>query len=121
MPIDRPWRPFDPARVDDLPANAGVYELSDADGNIIYIGFAGARSRIGLRGNIADHFSDSEPNAGIRGRVSRFRLEVNTLYYARWVDLLTQHKSREGEIPVANLSADVPIPSIGRLSLPSGK
>ncbi len=39
MPIPKDWSQFNQEEVDAVPKAQGVYELGDADGQIVYIGF----------------------------------------------------------------------------------
>lgn len=116
MPLKKPWETFDPdpKAVRRLAGSTGVYELGDEAGDVIYIGYAGTRALFGLRGKLADHFSDSEPNPVIRERARRFRYEVNMMYYSRWVDLLSRYQEDHDMLPAANQHDPEPIPRLGR-------
>jgi hypothetical protein len=105
--------PFTPSDAGSLPGNLGVYELGDADGRVIYIGYAGGRSLFGLRGAIAAHFGDAELNPIIRDRAALFRYEVNQMYMTRWQELLTRHRDTHGRVPDGNEAADEPLPRLG--------
>ena len=39
MPIQKEWSQFNQEEVEAVPVAQGVYELGDADGQIVYIGF----------------------------------------------------------------------------------
>lgn len=114
MPLKKPWEQFDAARWKELSGSMGVYELADAEGEVIYVGYAGGRSRFGLRGKISDHFGRDEPNPVIRDRVARFRYEVNSMYYSRWVDLLSRFREDHERLPAGNEASDEHIPTLGR-------
>jgi hypothetical protein len=114
MPLRKPWETFDPSRLKELSGSYGVYELGDEAGEVIYIGYAGGKSLFGLRGKIADHFSEREPNPIIRDRVKRFRYEVNSMYYSRWVDLLARYREDYDKLPPGNEASDEHIPTLGR-------
>ena len=114
MPLQKPWQGFEPARVKELSGSNGVYELADEHGNVIYIGYAGPRALFGLRGKIADHFSERELNAVIRAQARRFRYEVTSMYYSRWVDLLMRHREDYDMLPDGNQAATEHIPTLGR-------
>ena len=114
MPLNKPWQTFDPARQKELSGSYGAYEIGDEHGDVIYIGYAGARSLFGLRGKIADHFSEREPNEVIRERARRFRYEVNSMYYSRWVDLLARYREDYETLPPGNLASPEHIPTLGR-------
>lgn len=114
MALKKAWESFDPARLKELSGSNGVYELADAQGDVIYIGYAGSKANFGLRGKIADHFSEQEPNAAINGRVAQFRYEVNSMYYSRWVDLLSRHREDFEVLPPGNDASAEHIPTLGR-------
>jgi len=83
----------------------GVYELADATGAVLRIGYAGGRSRFGLRGEIA---AAASALAGARA----FRYEVTTAYLTRYQELLMLHQADHGRLPPHN----PPEPGLGRLS-----
>lgn len=100
--MSRPWQ--DLSEVERLPGHMGVFQLADARGRVIYIGYAGGRSLFGLRGEVA-------------GAVARLpeartcRVEVTTAYLTRWQELLMVHRSDFGTLPTGN----DPVPGLGRL------
>ena len=101
--LDKPWRALD--ALPSLPGHMGVFELADDHGTVIYVGYAGGRSRFGLRGEIqaaADRF---------RG-ATRFRYEVTTAYLTRYQELLMAHRARAGALPRGNSE----VHGLGRLS-----
>ena len=116
MPLKKPWNAFDPSRLKELSGSNGVYELADEGGNVIYIGYAGSRANFGLRGKIADHFSEGELNPAIRGRVARYRYEVNSMYLSRWVDLLGRFVEDYDRLPPGNEASDEHIPKLPRFN-----
>jgi hypothetical protein len=112
MPLRKPWETYDPADWKELSGSYGVYELADAGDSVIFIGYAGPRARFGLRGKIMDHFSENELNPKIRGRVAKFRYEVNSMYYSRWVDLLGRFQEDYDTLPEGNAASDEEIPTL---------
>jgi hypothetical protein len=114
MPINKPWTRYEPGEARRLPGNLGVYELGDAEGRVIYIGFAGGRSLFGLRGLIGGHFGDVEPNPVIRDRAASYRYEINQMYMTRWQELLAQYRDAHGRVPDGNEASDEPLPRLGR-------
>lgn len=101
--LDKAWRPRQFAC--ELSGQLGVYQLGDADGNVLLIGFAGGKSAFGLRGEIT----------GALQRVSgatHFRVEVTTAYLTRYQELLMLHQADYGALPAHN----EPAPGLGRLS-----
>jgi len=115
MPINKPWTRFEPATPRTLRGYLGVYELGDAEGNVLYIGYAGGRSLDGLRGAIAAHFGDAEANPVIRDRAAQFRYEVNQMYLTRWTELLARYYTEHGRAPDGNEASDEQLPRLGRV------
>ena len=106
--MEKPWIELTPEAVKALPGQLGVYQLADAAGRTVYIGFAGGRSLFGLR---------SELERALRERPSgaaSFRVEVNQQYTSRHLELLMLHAADHGSLPMLN-QADPP-PRLGRLS-----
>ena len=97
-----------PEAVQALPGQLGVYQLADAAGHIVYIGFAGGRSLFGLRSELERALKDRPAGA------ARFRTEVNQQYMSRYRELLMLHVADHGSLPAVN-AADPP-PQLGRLS-----
>ena len=116
MPLSKRWSSYEPGHDRELPGNLGVYELGDEAGEVLYIGYAGGRSLLGLRGVLADHFSEREPNALIRERARSFRYEINQMYLTRWIDLLTRYRDAHGRLPPANLTGGPDIPTLGHFA-----
>lgn len=100
--LDKPWQACSGAGA--LPGHMGVFQLADGAGAVVYIGYAGGRSRFGLRGEV-------EAAAARLGAVS-FRCEVTTAYLTRYQELLMVHRARHGVLPTGN--GDVA--GLGRLS-----
>ena len=50
--LEKPWIALTPEAVKALPGQLGVYQLADAEGRVVYIGFAGGRSLFGLRSEL---------------------------------------------------------------------
>ncbi len=100
--LHKPWRPLAAAK--DLPGQLGVFALADADGRVLYLGYAGGRSRFGLRGAVTDA---ADQVAG----ASQFRVEITTAYLTRYRELLMAHVADHGELPEQN----GPAPGLGSL------
>lgn len=94
--MTKPWKPLDTGEVRRLPGTTGVYELGDGDGNVLFIGFAGGKSRFGLRGELERHLQAP-------GAATRCRVEVNTQYLTRYEELLMAYASRHGGLPPMNV------------------
>ncbi len=100
--LDKPWQAC--TGTGALPGHMGVFELADADGEVIFIGYAGGLSRFGLRGEI-------EAAAAQQGAAA-FRYEVTTAYLTRYQELLMVHRARHGTLPPGNHD----VSGLGRLS-----
>lgn len=102
--IDKPWQQAEASAA--LLGQLGVFELCDADNQVIYIGQAGGRALFGLR---------SEVTAAIaRTGAWGFRVEVNHAYHTRRLELLMVHAADHGRLPRCN--AEEPPERLGRLS-----
>ncbi len=111
MALKKPWQDYDPATAPRVPATLGVYELGDASGNILYIGFAGGKSQFGLRGEIQARLNkDSVAGAP----ASKFRYEVNMMYLTRFVELLEKQQDAAGALPPGNMVPGEYIPKVVR-------
>ena len=106
--LEKPWRALEESEVSRLPAQLGVYQIAEPDGEIVRIGYAGGKSLFGLRGEIAAHA------AARGGRPGLFRCEVTMQYMSRYQELLMVHVAEHGRLPRENTErAD----RLGRLSL----
>jgi len=106
MRLTRPWISRAEA-LDRLHGNLGVFQLADAAGETLFIGFAGGLSKFGLLGAVREAF-DSYPEA------RQVRYEITTAYHTRYRELLMLHNADHGELPPLN--ADVAAITLGRLS-----
>lgn len=113
MPLTKPWTDATPENLQRAPAALGVYEIGDADGTLLYIGFAGGRSRFGLRGEITERAGWAGSDAAGVGAV-KFRYEVNQMYLTRYVELLERELKAGGALPPRNLLPGEYIPSMVR-------
>lgn len=101
--LDKPWR--DCGDLQTLPGHMGVFELADSSGSVLFVGFAGGRSRFGLRGEI-------EAAVGAQAGAARYRYEVTTAYLTRYQELLMAHRALSGILPPGNGA----VAGLGRLS-----
>ena len=110
MPIrmTKPWTPLQPDAVKKLTGQLGVFQLANAKGDVVFIGFAGGRSLFGLRGEVEAQMNS--PPAG----AAQFRVEVNQQYNTRYQELLMVHVHDTGDVPAGNRGK--PLPRLGRLS-----
>ncbi|HUN52200.1 MAG TPA: hypothetical protein VMU42_13840 [Candidatus Sulfotelmatobacter sp.] len=106
--LEKAWLALDAASVRKLPGQLGVYQIAEADGTIVYIGYAGGRSLFGLRSEMARWLERRE------GKPTRFRYEVNMQYISRHQELLMLHVADHGALPAGN--ADIDQRKLGRLS-----
>jgi hypothetical protein len=102
--LDKPLELLTTESIAALPAQLGVYEVADADNEIIAIGYAGGRDLFGLRTAL-----ERELAAG----AAKFRCEITHGYMTRWHELLMAHVARFGSLPAANANDEG---RIGRLS-----
>ncbi len=106
-----PWQQLNAANVAALGGYLGVYGIRKADGEVVMIGMAGARTLFGLRSELTQELE----NRGADG--FEFMVEVNMQYQSRYAELLMVHEADFGELPVDNRAS--PPPNLGRLS-PAG-
>ncbi len=92
--MEKPWRELTAANVATLAGELGVYQLADAEGVIVRIGYAGGRTLFGLR---------SELEAALKGgEAAKFRTEVTSAYLSRFEELLMVHAADHGALPAGN-------------------
>ena len=106
--MTKPWQPATSA-LDHLRGNLGVFQLANAEQEVVYIGFAGARSTFGLRGEVAAAIEQMDTTQ--HGAIDFVRWEVTTAYRTRHRELLMVHIADYHGLPVGNS----PIP-LGKLS-----
>jgi hypothetical protein len=105
--LTKPWQPLSEAAVRALPGQLGVFQIGDAEGGVLYIGYAGGRTLFGLRSAVAE----AQGKLGASAR--RFRYEVNQQYMSRYEELLMLHVADHGALPPENRD---PPRNLGRLS-----
>ena len=98
--MTKAWVPLTPENVARLPAHLGVFELGDADGQVIYIGCANGRTRFGLREAVGEVLSSAVSGA-IPGATS-FRVESTMAYHSRVRELLQTYLHDRGSLPLTN-------------------
>ncbi|MGE0699865.1 MAG: hypothetical protein AB7O57_12285 [Hyphomicrobiaceae bacterium] len=106
--MTKAWVPLTPEIVKKLPGQLGVFQLADAKGDVVFIGFAGGRSLFGVRSEIEKAMADPSISA------SQFRVEINQQYTTRYQELLMLHVHDHGSVPTGNVGK--PLPTLGRLS-----
>lgn len=105
--MTKAWTPLNADTVKKLTGQLGVFQLADAEGRTVYIGFAGGRSLFGLR-------SEVDKAAQEISGAAQFRVEVNQQYTTRYQELLMAHVHDHGDVPSGNKGR--PLPRLGRLS-----
>ena len=105
--LEKPWIELNEATVHSLPAQLGVYQLSEPNGTIFFIGYAGGRTRFGLRSELERWLKDR------MGNPTQFRYEINMQYISRHRELLMLHVADHGGLPLAN--NDMNPQKLGRL------
>ena len=94
--LEKAWLALTAEAVSRLPGQLGVYEIADGDGKTLFIGYAGGRSRFGMRSEIG---AELERRAGT---AARFRYEINMQYLSRYQELLMVHQADHGSLPPDN-------------------
>ena len=106
--MTKPWTPLTAENVAKLPGQLGVYQLADAEGIVVYIGFGGGRALFGIRSELQRDLAEKIAGA------SQFRVEINQQYTTRYQELLMVHVADHGDVPAGNKGR--PLPKLGRLS-----
>lgn len=109
MVLNKPWTEASAAALGHLPGALGVFELRNSAGEISFIGFAGGRTRYGLRSAITDSI-DQLRAAG--DPPVAFHYEVNQMYLTRYVEVLEKYIQSAGDIPPGNKVKGVYIPNV---------
>ena len=109
--LTKPWRDLAAVSSRELPGQLGVYQLANAAGEVVYIGYAGGRELFGLRSALERHRDLAA--AGVANGAVLFRYEVNMQYQSRYRELLMLHKADNGALPIGNLD-DHPV-HLGRI------
>lgn len=121
MPIRKPWTLPSAESIRAIPAVVGVYEIADAEGNLLYIGQAGGREPFGLRTRMQLHFGGDDPNPVLRELAAQFRWEANQQYTTKRLEMLMQFQRDHGGVdgdawPPAHPAGDWrDTPQLGRL------
>jgi hypothetical protein len=108
--MSKPWLDATTAEMARIPPVTGVYEVRDADGVVLDIGYAGSREPFGLKSRIGAVVA-GEGRGGLQ-----FRYESQVVYMSRYVELVLAHRAFHGGADPYRV-AQRPIPVIGRLSL----
>jgi len=96
--LTKPWIEKHQA-LQRLHGNLGVFQLADADKQLLFIGFAGGKSPFGLKGTVTQSLQ-LHPN------VALVRYEVTTSYHTRYRELLMAYIADHGSLPPLNAAAE---------------
>ena len=91
--LEKPWQPLTSETVDALPAQMGVFHVADSDGQILTVGYAGARDLFGIRTALEREIERHGAAA------TQFRYEFTSNYRSRWDELLMLHLHDHGALP----------------------
>ncbi len=106
--MTKSWVALTAENVRALPGQLGVFQLANAAGEVVFIGFGGGRALFGIRSELDKAVAD--PPAG----ATQFRVEINQQYTTRYQELLMLHVHDHGAVPAGNVGK--PLPTLGRLS-----
>ena len=106
--MTKPWVALTLDNIKKLPGQLGVFQLANAQSEIVYIGFAGGRSLFGVRSEVEQALKDTIAGA------TQFRVEINQQYTTRYQELLMAHVADHGDVPSGNKGGS--LPKLGRLS-----
>ena len=105
--LEKPWQPLTSDVVDALPAQLGVFHVANDDGQILTVGYAGARDLFGIRTALEREMERHGAAA------TQFRYEFTSNYRSRWDELLMLHLHDHGALPDHQ---DAEASRVGRLS-----
>ena len=94
--LQKPWIDLTAERVAQLRGELGVYQIADERGEVVFIGYAGGRSLLGLKGELQAAVER------YRGQKMQFRVEATNQYLSRHEELLMIHKHDHGDVPRDN-------------------
>ncbi|MGI9611497.1 MAG: DUF7508 domain-containing protein [Acidimicrobiales bacterium] len=91
--LDKQWIDLDGLHAEEMPAQLGVFEVGDENGDVIYIGYAGGNKIFGLRTAITEELE----RLGSTARMIRWELTQG--YLSRWEELMMVHRFDNGSPP----------------------
>ncbi|MBV6760367.1 DUF7508 domain-containing protein [Rhodococcus opacus] len=91
--MTKPWLKSSADELRTVPVSTGVYEIADADGTVVDIGFAGALEPFGLRSKLTTLSGEYSIDG------MQFRYELHVQYQSRYTELVLSHRSRHGALP----------------------
>jgi hypothetical protein len=107
--MSKPWLPATAEQLGTIPATTGVYEIRRRDGEVLDIGYVGARAPFGLASTVPGVV------AAMGEEDLEFRCETHVQYQTRYQELVLVHKARNGgQLPARVAERPIAVP--GRLS-----
>jgi hypothetical protein len=91
--LDKPWQPLTDEAVAALQGQLGVFHVGDTEGNVLTVGYAGARDLFGIRSALERELERHGSAA------TQFRYEFTSNYRSRWDELLMLHLYDHGSLP----------------------
>ena len=91
--LEKPWEHLNSEAIAALPGQLGVYQVADEEGNVLSVGYAGAKHLFGIRSALEEELSLHKDTAKF------FRCEFTSNYRSRWDELLMLHLHDNGELP----------------------
>lgn len=92
--MTKPWLDASPDVLAEIPVGTGVYEIRDAAGDVIDIGYAGSKEPFGLRSALQRLVHDFDHGP------LQLRYEVHVQYHSRYLELVLSHRARhQGSAP----------------------
>ena len=85
------WHTLSERWLGSVPATVGVFEIADAAGTVVDMGYGGGREPFGIRGAIGPWLKRAGP--------WQVRYEVTSSYLTRFYELAMLHRARCGELP----------------------
>lgn len=105
--LQKAWIEFSRDNLNKISGHLGVYQLANAEEEIVYIGMAHGRSRFGLRGELESWLD--QPSLIF----DRFRVEINMAYWTRYLELIQVFYNDYERLPEGN--KEISETSLGRL------
>ncbi|MDH3683680.1 MAG: hypothetical protein OEV40_27480 [Acidimicrobiia bacterium] len=112
--LSKPWLDLEGLDREELPAQLGVFQIADADRNVIFVGYGGGTRAFGLRTAI----EEQRQRLGHRARFVRFELTHG--YLSRWEELMMVHQHDHGSHPSANDDSTAPRGRLTPIGGPEG-
>jgi hypothetical protein len=100
--LDKPWIGLADLPADRLPAQLGVFELGNAAGEVIFIGYAGGNRAFGLRTAILEELDR------LGDAATCVRYELTQGYLSRWEELMMIHRFDHGDPPSSSHPETIP-------------